>query len=218
MLERRAVDELHGEELSRPRARRGHRSRRCSGGSAPQGACASRSKRASRSGSSANPLGSVLIATSRPSLRILRAVHLAHTAGAEVPHHLIDPEAIAGCQGHRRLNLHRTEHSSTSRVAVGGFYSRHRSVVPAAPARRDDGGAVGIIAGLPGVIGIGVIVFAIFPLFQLQIPGRYDATLAEPYWARLERVTHSATVEEMHFSRLRIRTPCWTGRHIAPIQ
>ena len=44
---------------------------------------ASRSKRASRSASWANSLGSVLIATSRPELRIAGAIHLAHATDTD---------------------------------------------------------------------------------------------------------------------------------------
>ena len=45
---------------------------------------ASRSKRASRSGSGANASGSTLIATSRPELRVAGPIDLAHSAGANL--------------------------------------------------------------------------------------------------------------------------------------
>ena len=58
--------------------------------------CASRWNRASRSGSSATASGRTLIATSRSSLRVARAVDLAHAARAKGREDLVGPEASAG--------------------------------------------------------------------------------------------------------------------------
>ena len=62
--------------------------------------CASRVKRASRSGSRAKSSGRTLIATSRLSLRVAGAIDLAHAAGADGGEDLVGAEARARGQRH----------------------------------------------------------------------------------------------------------------------
>ena len=59
---------------------------------------ASRSKRASRSAFVVNSGGRTLIATSRPQLRVARAVDVAHPAGAHQLHDVVRAKAIAALQ------------------------------------------------------------------------------------------------------------------------
>ena len=69
-----------------PRVRR---SARCSGGSATRASWASRSKRASRSGSLANSIGQDLDRDVAVELRVAGAIHLAHSASAQLGEDLV---------------------------------------------------------------------------------------------------------------------------------
>ena len=66
------------------------------------------------SGSDVKARGRILIATSRPSLRVARAVDLAHAARTERRHHVVLAEATAGGQaGRRRATMSRRLEPST---------------------------------------------------------------------------------------------------------
>ena len=61
-------------------------------------------KRASRSGSAANASGRTLIATSRFSLRVARAIHLAHAARADQRDDFVSADTGAGSHSHRSID------------------------------------------------------------------------------------------------------------------
>ena len=97
-----ALDQLHDEEAEHPLARSKPWSVR-DVGMVERGErrAASRSKRASRSRSRATSSGRTLIATSRPSLRVAGAVHLAHASGTrDGRDDLVRPQTRACREGH----------------------------------------------------------------------------------------------------------------------
>ena len=92
---------------------------------------ASRSKRAMRSGSSANTDGSTLIATSRPRVEVGRPPHHAHAALADGFDENVVIERTAGSQGHvaprasawgdeGRYFFFSADHQPVSTVSCGG--------------------------------------------------------------------------------------------------